>query len=147
WSLGILATVLVLGGAAWMLSTINDLRGIIQDRQARLDDLNEQYRKLFEEAEQEGIRPSTVRPEDIPDMDPIPGPRGERGDRGERGSPGPPGPTGPPGPPGPPGADGQDGADGSDGSTGEHGPAGPPGPSGGRGPQGESGPAGERGPQ
>ncbi len=168
-ALAVLTTAIILGGAVWMVVTINDLRGVVQDRQTRLDSLNEQYRSLFEQAEQGGVKPSTVRPEDVDIPDPLPGPQGERGERGPRGMPGesvtgPPGPpgqdgvdgesiVGPPGPPGPPGESitGPPGPAGEDGESivGPPGAAGPPGKDstvpGPPGPAGERGPAGPAG--
>ena len=165
WVLALVTTVIILGGAVWLVTQINDLRAVVQDRQARLDRLNEEHRDLFEQAEQEGVKPSTTRPEDVDVTDPIPGPQGERGERGPRGLPGqsiqgPPGrdgedgqdgetvvgPPGPPGesitgPPGPPGRDGVDGARGADGES----ITGPPGPAGRDGKDGAPGPAGRDG--
>lgn len=168
WLLIVVAVVGVVAGFVWNAATINDLRGVVQDRQARLDGLNEQYRDLYAQAEEEGVRPRTVDPGEIELPDPVPGPQGERGETGPRGlmglrgpagepgepgEPGPAGPAGPPGSPGepgPPGADGTDGAEGAEGVDGEPGAPGtpgPPGPPGDPGPAGDRGPAGERGPQ
>jgi len=143
WLVALLAGLLVLGGAVWLVTTINDLRGVVQDRQTRLDRLNEQYRDLFEQAEQEGVKPTTVRPEDVDVPDPLPGPQGERGERGPAGVAGTPGV---PGPAGPPGEDGRDGQDGES-IVGPPGPPGPPGESitGPPGPAGRDGQDGARG--
>lgn len=169
--------VLVLGGGAYMatqnsrLSTqVESLRGVVHDRQSRLDSVNEQYRDLYEQAIVEGVRPRTDTPAQVEAADPVPGPAGERGPAGMRGSvgpagprgpageagpagePGPPGAVGAPGPaggdsavPGPPGAAGPAGDRGAPGTPGETGPAGPAGPAGERGPQGEPGPRGPAG--
>lgn len=123
--------VLVLGGGVYMatqnsrLSTqVESLRGVVQDRQARLDSVNDQYRDLYEQAIVEGVRPRTDTPAQIEAADPVPGPPGDRGERGERGL---------RGPVGPPGIDGNDGEDSTiPGPPGESitGPPGPPGPPG-----------------
>lgn len=149
---------------AWYEETISDMRGIILDRQTRLDTVNEEYRKLYEQAQREGVQPLTESPENIEQQDPTPGPQGEQGERGPRGLRGPQGPPGRdgedgedstvPGPQGPQGEPGQTvvGPQGPAGRDGEsiEGPAGPPGPPGPPGKDGADstvpGPAGPAGP-
>lgn len=160
WAIALVILVIILGGALWLVTTINRLQEAADERQTVIDELTEQYVALYEQAESEGVRPSTETPERVREKspDPIPGPRGERGERGPAGRdgrdgadstvPGPPGPPGAdstvpgppgrpgadstvPGPPGPPGPAGADGAPGKDSTVpGPPGPAGPPGPSG-----------------
>ena len=157
---------------AWYEETISDMRETVRDRQDRLDAVNEEYRKLYDQARQEGVQPRTESPEKVEQQDPTPGPQGEQGERGPRGLRGPQGPAGPagrdgedgedstvPGPPGEPGQPvvGPQGPAGRDGESieGPPGPAGPPGPPGppGKdgadstvpGPEGPAGPAGKDG--
>lgn len=167
WLVVFLALLLMVGGGAWMAyqinrsqATINTLQENAAERQVVLEELMDQYGLLYEQAEREGVRPSTESPDEVREKspDPIPGPRGERGERGlmgPQGEPGPAGPVGRPGEPGPAGADGESGGRGPAGEPGPPGPAGPagppgpagadssvPGPAGPAGPPGPAGPAG-----
>ncbi len=134
---------LVLGAViAWIVLTVQQMSGELQDANTARDLLARQVQQLGEK--------------------PVAGPPGSRGDPGEavRGRRGPQGPQGDPGEPGPSGKagatgksgsagkhgeagqNGSDGAPGPAGSDGAAGAAGPPGP---QGAQGEPGPAGPRG--
>ena len=158
WAIALLILVIILGGAVWLVSTINRLQDTVEtsqaaaaERQAVIDELTDQYTDLYEQAIVEGVQPRTESPDEVREKspDPIPGPRGERGEPGRDSTvPGPQGPPGRPGrdgedstvpgPPGPPGADstapGPPGRDGKDGAPGADGAdstvPGPPGPAG-----------------
>ena len=160
WCIALATAAIVLGGAIWLVSTINTLQSEARARQERIDELTDQYVELYAQAEAEGVTPRTVQPDEVRDDEPR---RGERGATGERG------PRGFDGPPGPPGRDGRDGANGQDGSDsapglmglagqagapgapgapglpGDRGPAGPAGATGDPGPAGPAGPAGQDG--
>lgn len=172
WVVGVLFAVLVVGGGAFLAFQITSLQNAAAERQQALDELTAQYVALYEQAEQEGVRPRTESPDEVREKspDPVPGPRGERGlpgrdgtdgrdgEDGKDGEPGesiegpaaPPGEsiTGPPGPPGesftgPTGPTGPPGKDGEDGADSTV--PGPPGKDGAPGPAGPAGPAGKDG--
>ena len=155
WLVVLLALLLMVGGGAWMAyqinrsqATINTLQENAAERQVVLEELMDQYGLLYEQAEREGVRPSTESPDEVREKspDPIPGPRGEPGREGPAGPPGPPGEPGRPGGAGPRGEPGEAGPGGPAGPPGPPGPQGEPGVAGGRGPAGEPGPPGPPGP-
>lgn len=149
--------VLVVTVLGWTVLTAQDLAARGRERQDTFNHLLQQYADLYEQAQQEGVRPDTDAPSTFPTA--LPGVKGDTGANGPKGDPGPqglpgvngqkgdPGSTGPQGIPGEtgasgaPGAPGAAGATGAKGDTGDQGPAGPPGA------QGEPGPAGPQGPQ
>lgn len=159
WVLTLATVAIVFLGAWWMANTIDDLREQINEKDAQVSEIVDQYAELYAQAEREGVEPSTQQPADVAEDTAVtpgatgatgaagkPGPKGDMGEPGRQGPPGPAGPTGPagaPGGPGRPGADGDAGAAGSDGAPGAAGEAGAPGP---QGPPGEAGAVGPAGP-
>lgn len=158
WLITFLTGALVIVGMVWMANTIDELRRSVADKDAQVSDLFDQYTALYAQAEEEGLEPSTVEPNDVagevrsvpgPAGEPgsvgAPGPRGPQGETGPAGDIGTPGATGPAGASGgrgPAGQDGSDGTPGAAGAQGEPGPAGPQGPAGPAGASGSPGPAG-----
>ena len=144
-----LVGALVLGAViAWIVLTIQQMSGELQDANTARDLLARQVQQL-------GEKPVAGPPGSRGDPGKtIRGPRGARGPQGEPGEPGPSGPSGKAGATGKSGSagkngqageagqNGSDGAPGPAGSDGAAGAAGSPGP---QGPQGEPGPAGPAG--
>lgn len=128
------AVVFVLDNQAEGAAERAEQAAAIEVLEAAVADSAERYAELYDQAVEQGVKPDTPPPTDIP------APRqGERGETGLRGEPGPAGPmgwTGAPGPAGPAGLVGP---------PGPTGPAGPVGPAGVTGPAGEPGPAGAQG--
>ncbi len=137
------AGALLLGAViAWIVLTVQQMSGELQDANQARDLLARQVQQL-------GARPVAGPPGSRGDPGKtIRGPRGPRGLQGEQGEPGPSGPsgkTGAAGKSGAPGNDGPEGSAGSPGPAGNDGAAGAAGPAGPQGPQGEPGAAGQDG--
>lgn len=141
---------LVIGGLILVAQSNADLRHTLNENQAAMAVLVDQYADLYAQAQAEGVNPDAPEPEKLDEVLPTPlsGAQGEPGrpptgfeiatavesycdSRGNcRGAPGPPGPSGPGGPQGPQGGAGErgsDGAQGAPGSAGANGKDGAPG--------------------
>lgn len=110
---------------------------------ARYDRLFDEYSKLYDESEQQGVKPSTTNPDDVPTKA-TSGPTGATGAAGQDGSDG---DDGTPGADGRDGRDGKDGAQGAPGATGATGATGAAGETGAAGTAGTDGATGPQGPQ
>lgn len=133
----------------WMANTIDELRGVVGEKDAQVAEIVDQYAQLYAEAQREGVEPESPAPDDVASSAPLVGAQGQPGERGLAGAPGAPGVDGAPGPvglPGPTGGPGPAGANGERGSPGAAGPQGEPGPAGPQGEPGAQGPAGPPGP-
>lgn len=109
---------------------------------ARYDRLFDEYSKLYDESEQQGVKPSTTNPDDVP-AKATSGPTGATGATGQDGTDG---NDGAPGLDGRDGRDGTDGAQGATGATGATGAAGATGETGAAGTSGADGATGAQGP-
>lgn len=141
---GVSVLALIVGGFLIMAASNADLRHTLDDNQAAMAVLVDQYADLYAQAQAEGVNPDAPEPEDVAESLPTPavgerGPAGpgpsasevlfavtaycdSRGNcRGPAGSPGPGGAKGEPGEPGPTGQTGADGATGARGPQGEQG--------------------------
>jgi hypothetical protein len=166
WVVVIAAITAVVALVASQFATIDALRtrnfqlgAASSESSKRYDRLFDEYSKLYDESEQQGVKPSTTKPDDVPSTatsgttgaagaagvagaDGADGSDGRDGRDGADGSPGATGATGATGDmgvPGQTGATGETGSAGATGSTGAQGPAGPAGTPGADGAAGKDG--------
>lgn len=146
---GVAVVVLVVGGLLLVSASNADLRHTLDDNQAAMAVLVDQYADLYAQAQREGVNPTAPEPDDLASAlpAPVPGAQGEPGRppthlevlaavasycdsrgncRGQTGATGPSGPAGPQGGAGERGADGAQGATGAAGSNGKDGAPGRP---------------------
>lgn len=141
WVLTLATVAIVFLGAWWMANTIDDLREQINEKDAQVSEIVDQYSELYAQAESEGIEPSTQQPDAVAEdaealrgatgatgAEGRQGPQGDMGEPGRQGPQGETGATGAPGATGPAGARGLAGSPGADGATGADGAQGAPGP-------------------
>ncbi|MFJ3381900.1 hypothetical protein ACIPJ2_15995 [Curtobacterium sp. NPDC090217] len=158
WVVVVAAITAVVALVASQFSTIDALRtrnfqlgSASTEGSKRYDRLFDEYSKLYDESEQQGVRPSTTDPSDVPSKATSGSTPGATGATGATGIPGAPGKDGRDGKDGEDGADGLNGSDGRSGATGDMGipgqtgAAGPTGATGPQGPTGATGPAGKDG--